>query len=827
MIARLRRFPIRIGLVLLAASAPLLVVACSSEQERFDAHLETAEEYRDAREFAEAQLELRSALKLRPNDAEVNHRLALVSRALGAEDDALFFFEEAYRLDPSHVNAGLGLLSIVQTFDVERAHALAEELEALDPRNPEIHVAKSSLALVENDGAEALRHALVATELGPESATAHLQLAIVQRGRIRVQRLQGETPDESLFEEAAASARRARELADPQEQALVASRGWSEEAAVYAAWKGHEDQVRPTLMAGVEALEGNPHQESLLTSAEQLSRKLEDAELTTWVLEERIRRDPADAASWRRLAAHTSREGGDVRALMERYVAERPDDPSSHLAFATHLGATEGPEAAVAHLERVHEEGVSPVVLGALVQLHLSQGDREAAGRTLEQLTAELPESPVTFQAQARVATVDGDLDAAAAWLERWIQVGPTPLTHQMIADLELRRGRVNQAMGAAEKGLDLARSTGQPLRALLCLRGMALERNGDLEVALRTLMAARRSPGRAVAGCSLAHTRALFALGRDTAARRSLDTVLETEWSPDAVLLMANELGEEEPERVRAVLEDAIERMPQVVAFRSALARLDLVGGDPETALAQADAAIAEKPDRPGPRILRARLLAQSGQVEPAIAQLEEVLDRWPTASTATRLYVGLLTRLGRRGEAAERLEKLHASGNLAPGGLVVLAQMKSAAGDRAAARPLLEAAIDSSENFFPAAANDLAFLLADEGQDLERARALAEEARERLPQSPHVADTLGWVYYRMGLNGAGLAQFEGAVGLAPEASPIWARATYHLALALRAADRPGEAREALDRVLASGVVFPEVDAAREAAAELVDRTG
>jgi len=50
------------------------------------------------------------------------------------------------------------------------------------------------------------------------------------------------------------------------------------------------------------------------------------------------------------------------------------------------------------------------------------------------------------------------------------------------------------------------------------------------------------------------------------------------------------------------------------------------------------------------------------------------------------------------------------------------------------------------------PVASNNLAWIYADGDRNLDRALTLAETARGKDPNNPHYADTLGWVYYRMG---------------------------------------------------------------------------
>jgi tetratricopeptide (TPR) repeat protein len=118
------------------------------------------------------------------------------------------------------------------------------------------------------------------------------------------------------------------------------------------------------------------------------------------------------------------------------------------------------------------------------------------------------------------------------------------------------------------------------------------------------------------------------------------------------------------------------------------------------------------------------------------------------------------------------------------------------------------------------PGAKNDLAWILAEEGTDLERALALAQEAQQAEPENAEIADTLGYVYLKKGLSDPALQQFKYAVELAGRAEndvqierPEY---HYHLGLALKALGRNDEATVALERALQLDAKFANADDAR-----------
>src|SRR6185295_9491014 len=79
-------------------------------------------------------------------------------------------------------------------------------------------------------------------------------------------------------------------------------------------------------------------------------------------------------------------------------------------------------------------------------------------------------------------------------------------------------------------------------------------------------------------------------------------------------------------------------------------------------------------------------------------------------------------------------------------------------------------------------AALNNLAYLLANNGGNLDEALRMAQEAHRRVPNDPHISDTMGWIYLKKNTVDAAVHVFTNNVRLAPK-EPLY---RYHLALAL-----------------------------------------
>jgi tetratricopeptide (TPR) repeat protein len=178
-------------------------------------------------------------------------------------------------------------------------------------------------------------------------------------------------------------------------------------------------------------------------------------------------------------------------------------------------------------------------------------------------------------------------------------------------------------------------------------------------------------------------------------------------------------------------------------------------------------------------------------------------------------------MVQAGRGDEAFQALTEQRAAGTLLPNARVLLARLHAARGEQPQAIELLRSAL-ADQPELPAAQNDLAFMLARRGEELETATELAQEARANRPDSAEIADTLGFVYMRRDLAEAALVQFDASLQLAEPGSTRWAVAQYHRGLALRQLGRQADAVAALEQALASGADFAEAPEAHQVLAEL-----
>jgi Flp pilus assembly protein TadD len=98
------------------------------------------------------------------------------------------------------------------------------------------------------------------------------------------------------------------------------------------------------------------------------------------------------------------------------------------------------------------------------------------------------------------------------------------------------------------------------------------------------------------------------------------------------------------------------------------------------------------------------------------------------------------------------------------------------------------------------PVLQNNLAWVYAQEGQNLDLALSLAQQAKQALPDQASINDTLGWIQYKKG-------NYVIAVGLLNEVvqkMPQNPEYRYHLGMALSGAGQKDRAKEELQKALA-----------------------
>jgi tetratricopeptide (TPR) repeat protein len=110
---------------------------------------------------------------------------------------------------------------------------------------------------------------------------------------------------------------------------------------------------------------------------------------------------------------------------------------------------------------------------------------------------------------------------------------------------------------------------------------------------------------------------------------------------------------------------------------------------------------------------------------------------------------------------------------------------------------------------------------VLADHGGDLNRALTLAQQAKEKLRDSPEITSTLGWIYYKKQLYPMALKYLEDSAARDQNNAMF----QYELGMTQWKLGNTGEARRLLAKALQLDAHFPEAASASAALSQIGER--
>jgi len=802
----------RVRILVLVAFA---LTACASPEERFAEHVARAEAYVEEGQTREALIEYQSALKIDPDSAQINWRLGELLSGIKAYQAATFHFGEAYRLDPSRVEAALWQVSLIWRSDPDRAQQRLQSVMHRYPDDARVHRTEAALELVLGDRVAAVAAARRALALDPDDAENWVQLGSVHIARIRAARLRKQKPDDALYQDAIEAFDRVEALDNGHVGARL------EKARIYASWAGHGEQAVDAYRGAIALARerGNRrHWLAAALAAEDYARTAGRHALRSEAMRQAVAAEPTRIRSWERLGRLIEQQEGPEEAekIYLELVTQQPQRPAAHIAYTSHLARQRRGLDGIAHLDRVLSEGLDAAVLWEqLMRLELSEGMRAKARETYHQMRERHPDDPLTAQSAARLAISDGRDEEALEILGVLTDTEESAEADQLRALAYVNLGNTTAAEAAIERAL--ARSEGFPIaikRIEASVRHEAMQWN----TALQTLRALEQHGHQLTAAERLMRARSLYEVGQAEQGRRVLEELLaEPVMSTGAALEFAEREGRDDPEAAQRHLARALRHAPGSHELLTALTRLDMQSGNRDRALLRLDKVVASQLAGPQVLLLRAELLKLRGDLDRAEADALRAFEADPDLPGALDLLFSIYRDQGRLAEALRTFEEAESVGVLHSDARVLLGRLYLSQGQTERARESYEKAIESDPENAPAM-NDLAYLLATEERDLDRALALAEAARRALPDHPSTADTVGFVHLRRRDYRVALHAFRDAIALAEsaqgEAPPTF---HYHMGLALSGLERDGEAADAFTRALALDPGFPDAAAARQ----------
>lgn len=454
----------------------------------------------------------------------------------------------------------------------------------------------------------------------------------------------------------------------------------------------------------------------------------------------------------------------DAVARLEKLGAQELAAPEAGQRLARAYAAAGDLQKAQTLVEDVLAKNASAVDAQLLKgQLLLTEGRGDDALSTVKSAASANPSSAEAQFALGRLYQSRGDTPAAEAAFQEVLRINPRAGAAQLeLAKLQLSAGNTAASVRSAEEA---AKNQPQSLAARLTLVRSLLA-SKDLDRAGREIAALQKASPNAAPVHALAGSLAL--LRNDTATARS-------------AFQRATELDK-----------GSVDALTGLIA-------LDFKANNTAAATARIEERL-KTDTTPTMLLLAARTYWTAKDLASAERVLRQAIETSPALLTSYGMLAQLYVSQKKLDQARVEFENLASKqskpvGALTMSGIILQAQGK---GDQAKKRYEDVLAIDSRAAI---AANNLAWMHAESGENLDMALQLAQTASSVVPDSPEIMDTLGWVYYKKQMPTLAIPLFERSI----EKAPTNASYHYHLGLAHLQAGDTARGREALQRALAA----------------------
>ena len=743
----------RISLIITAVTAILMLLAgCSRDPEVVKRrYLENGNKYFEQGKYKEAVLMYRNAVKQDPKFGEAYLKLGDAEIRRGAIRETVGAYRRAVELMPKQDEAAGKLADLYLTAyafmpnkDDKRMLKEVEDLVDLMARaNPNgYHVSRlrGFLAVANDNLPEAVIQFKKADQLKPKQPELLFALAQVfyrnnqkEEAEQLALRLIRESPKYANTYNFLVSLYRGQNQQDKAESVL------KQRLAAFPL------EARAHLTLAIFYLATNRRADADRTVDELLAKassiadarsstadlyyRIRDFDKAKKILEEAARVEPERRNEHRRRLAVMTFSQGQTKQALDAMETIVKDDPNDNNSIA----------------------------LRAAMQLQSGDADKSAAAiNDLQALLGRVPQNPVIRYNLARAYQAKGDLDAARVQYTEAVKQNKNFVAAYIgLGQVCLLKQDFGRAIESAETVLKLDPKN---------IQARVIKVNGLLNSASLTL------------------------------ARQEIDKYLAE--SPDQVdlrfqLALVSFMERKYPESEK-IFRSLRERFPGDLRLLFGLAETLVATNRGPDALALLKAEAKAKPDVRALRMATGNVALRIGDLQTADLEYRQLLAKDPK-NLELYLRLGETQRLMKRTQDA--LQTLRRGQALQPNNAMVnlqLALTLDAAGLQRESLPLYENIVKNQPDN-AIALNNLAYMMAEEGRDLDLALTYAQRARQQKPGNLDIADTLGWVYIRKQLSDSAVNVYREIVPKAPK-NPLY---HYHLGMALfQKGDKPGAKR-------------------------------
>jgi len=759
------------ALIIILFVVALLVAssACSRDPNaRKQKYFKSGQRYFQKGEYREAAIEFFNAIQIDQGYAEAHYQLAQSYLKVQQWSAAYQELARTVELQPENYQARIDMANLlIAGRSLPQAQEQTDLLLKQRPDDPQVHVAVSNLLAAQGKFEAAVGEMQKAITLAPSRAAFYVDLAMLQ-----AKNNQGDAAETNLKKAIALDPK----AADPP--FLLATYYQSHNRFGEA-----EQQFRNAIAADPR----NPELRGGLARLYLAEGKKAEAEQ---FLAQAKLDFPNDSLGYRMLGDFYFMTGDVDKATSEYTVIVRghPQDLQARKNYVQLLILKKRVDEAGKlndEILKTHPQDNDALVYRGEIQIE--QGHLAEAVATLEMVTRNDEKNGLAHYHLGIALEKMGNLQRAETEWRDAARLRPDlEEAQRALAALAMRKGDMSALEQAATQIITLQPTSpdGYALRVISYInRKLFAEAENDVRRAIDV------APQSGVGYVQLGNLR--FVQKQYNAAEKAYEDALARDTNSSDALrgLMNTFLIQNQIDRAIAVANEQIARSPNNAAFHELLGtalfhnKKDLKGA--EIALRKSAELSRDNTDA---LIKLGEVQAASGQAHQAIATYQQAIKDHPREATFYTLIGELYERRQNWKEAQDAYQK----------------------------------ALEIKPND-PLASNNLANVMLQTGGNVDVALSLAQTARLGMPDSPEVADTLGWIYYQKGAYQSAIGLLNEALKLAEKTkAPDNPDTHYHLGLAYKKIDQPDLARQHLERVLKIAPNYSDAAEVRKQLAQL-----
>jgi tetratricopeptide (TPR) repeat protein len=758
-----RQTPVaRISAMLVVSIAVAFTSGCHRDPNvRKQKYLESGKRYEASGKYKEAAIQFANALKVDKNFAPAYFELAKTDLQIGSSQSAYQALMRAVDLDPSNVDARITLGNMLLAGRATaRAEDQAKAVLAINPNNADAYALLAGVAQRKGDNAGARTQLQRALAIDPNRSGFHSAMALLEAG----------TPaDEADAEQ---ELRKAASL-DPKSPTPH---------LLLAAFLEKKNDLQGAEQQFLQAIAVAPKNLQARISLATLYLHVGDKNKAEQTLLQAVQNDPTNEPAAEVLLEFYGKTGqlDHAEQVFADLSSKNPKSFGLKMTYARILFDRKDYAKSKTVADQLTKTDASnPQVQSLDALLLLNTGKIDDALTLLKKAVKDNPNSAQMQLLLGRVAVAKGDFATAETSYTQASTLSPGNLEAENgLADVAIKRNDIGMLSEVADKTIQ----THPDFSQAYLWRGTAESSRKEYDKAEADFQSVlKTNPDNPVIYIELAQLR--YVQGHIPEGIALLEKALEKDPSSSRVLgMLAGYMlaAKQPPAKAVARVQAQIAKEPQNGDFYAELAYLQLKTNDIKGSVDNARKAMQLNPASPMASEIYTQGEADLGDLDGALAAWQGFVNSHPNDAHAVE----------------------------------VRGALEEAKGDDEKAMADFKKALELDPNN-AVAANDLAYMMVENGDNIDVALTLAQTARRLLPDSADTADTLAWVFYKKENYTAARDLLESSVKTYPDSAPI------HLHLGLTYSEL-NDKTDAIAQLKKAQALAPNGKVGKDAGAEL-----